>query len=144
MTENSGSPTPALLVSYIDRLVNVQTSILELQRETAQLRQDARADKFNMEAVFQLGLIVSKSPHDKGVRLLTDILRYAHQSGIKLDTVVAERDVSAPAQVQSEGDDRSEVSNFRPTHILFAERYSVIVQFALGVLVAGSFIWLLR
>ena len=151
MTENSGSSTPALVVNYVDKITDAQTSIQQLYIEINKLKKDAQVDKFNMEALHQLSLIVAKSPHDKGVQLLTDILRYAHQFGIQLDTVVAQNDVAAEAQDQAaqaqdqnERNDHSDVSHFTPTHPLFGGRLSLIVQFALGILVAGSFIWFLR
>ncbi|MDH3379776.1 MAG: hypothetical protein OEQ39_22865, partial [Gammaproteobacteria bacterium] len=77
----------SLLSNYIENIATIQRSIQELQAEQAQLRTDARTDGFNLEAVQMLSQIVSKSAHDGGVGLLHDIVKYAHQIGLALDTV---------------------------------------------------------
>jgi len=144
MAENADSPTRALLRSYIDRIANNQTSIQELQREINQFKQDARADKFNMEAVHILGQVISKSPHDNGVGLLTDILRYAQLTGVELDAIVAKHDDHAQEDDFIERTDPSDVFYSTTTNLSWNKRLSLILQLTLGIVVAGGFIWLVR
>jgi hypothetical protein len=135
---------PTLLINYIDKLANAQTSIQEINHEIGRLRQDARADKFNMEAVHLLGIIIAKSPHDNGVGLLTDMLRYAKKSGIQPEKLVPEHNGLSKEQDHIDQNDSFDVSRFTSARTILGERSSLIVQFVLGIFIAGSLIWLLR
>lgn len=144
MTESSDQSSRTLLNSYIEKTVSAQSSIQDLQREITRLRQDARADGFNMEAVHQLGLILAKSPHDNGAGLLRDIFQYAHQTGVELENVTVSYDTPAKAADDTGNDASVSVSRFIDTKPFFDGRLSLVAQVALGFAVAGAFLWLLQ
>jgi len=136
----------SLLSNYIENIATIQRSIQELQAEQAQLRTDARTDGFNLEAVQMLSQIVSKSAHDGGVGLLHDIVKYAHQIGLALDTV----SVTVAVDSKENGTDTTMADNdmnpssYRAIRKPIDRRLVYLFQLGLGLGVAWMFLSLLR
>jgi uncharacterized protein (UPF0335 family) len=144
MTQNVDSSERSLLNGYIDKISEVQRSIQELQTEINQIRRDARTDGFNMEAVNILSQIIAKSSHDEGVGLLQDIVEYAHQIGIKLDSVTVETEEKAVERNKTDEVETVSVSRFRAIESPVDRRFALLLQLGIGLAVAWMFIALLN
>lgn len=141
MTDKTDRSDSSLLSDYIENIAALQNSIQELSVEINQLRRDARADGFNMEAVHTLAQIVAKSPHDGGLGLLQDIVKYAHEIGLELEAVTVdeverERNETDPAE---NGKDASP-SLYRAVRTPIDSRLVYLFQLGLGLGVAWMFL----
>jgi uncharacterized protein (UPF0335 family) len=144
MADNSKRPDRALLTSYIEKISAVQSSIQELNQENFQIRRDARADGFNMEAVNILSMIVSKSSHDGGLGLLQDVVQYAAEIGMKLDNVTVETESEVREKGTAFEYEAASASRFKRVETPLTRRFAFPFQLALGLGVAWMFIALLN
>ena len=144
MTQRIESKNRSLLNSHIEKISVLQSSIQDLQVEINEVRRDARTEGFNMEAVHILSQIVAKSSHDGGLGLLQDIVKYAQQIGVELDTVTVETNAETAETDTTSEDDAASVSHFKAIDAPIDQRFALLFQLGLGLGVAWMFIALLR
>jgi len=144
MTDSAEQPHRSLLPDYIERISALQRSTQELQAEMNQIRRDARADGLNMEAVNILSIVVSKSSHDGGLSMLQDVVKYAYEMGINLDSVTVETNPKASESDSTFRHEAASVSQFKASDTSIDERLAFLFQLGLGLGVAWAFIALLN
>jgi len=144
MTENTRPTKESLLESYLEKMAAVQVSVRELNAETNQLRQDARTDGFNMEAVHMLSIVRCKSPHDGGQALLRDMVKYAQQIGLELEMVAVQSDSASESADSNKEDENPNAYRYRGPLFAASKPTVIVLQLALGLAVSGAFLWFLH
>ena len=89
MPEDYTSTESSLLNHYIDLMSENQGAILESQRELQKLRQDAKMDGSNIEALNLLIQVRGRNLPDGGTKILNDLVAYAISIGIQFDRVTS-------------------------------------------------------
>ena len=106
------------LRSALERLTNIQKSILELNQEANQIRRHIRDFDVNIEALSILATVRTKDQKSDGVRLLSDISEYARQTGIHLDALPMSDSSTEPPPSRAQSDShlrvRTETTAQRP------------------------------
>lgn len=88
----------AVLSEYLERLVPLQGAVAENLDRLNEIKRDARSDGADLDALNALLPILSKYPHDKGARVLNEIIRYAEAFGVESLVSKADADSQAPAE----------------------------------------------
>lgn len=98
---------------YLERLVPLQEVAEETRDRLGEIKQEARSDGLNLDALNALLPVIGKYPHDKGARVLSEVIRYAEAFGAEnlvsqADTgshppsiPVSNADVSQPAKAEA-------------------------------------------
>lgn len=144
MTEQQRAHSPALLKSYLDKVAEAHSCIQDLHVDIGRIRQDARADGYNMEAIHLLGQILAKSPHDDGVGLMNDIIKYATEIGIELEKIVVNPYPVSHSEEHDDGLERRTNSRFFTSRLFMDRRIALFFQLTFGLVLAGAFIWFLH
>ena len=143
MTENSSTMDPSLLENYVEQMTGLSASVIDQQRDLAQLRQDAKTDGFNVDALNFLIQIRAKNFSDGGAEVLNDLISYASRSGIQLDLVAAPEAAAWTTPTQTVGDMWDEV-DYSPDPTSVSQRLKPVAQLALGALITAAMLWYLR
>lgn len=77
------------LRSCIGRIVRAKEAMNASLEEVNDLRLEVRSEGINLEALDPLVHILSRHPHDRGVKVLTDLARYARVAGTELGLIEA-------------------------------------------------------
>lgn len=88
MTDQPTPPSPTLLSQYINDMSSDQGAIFDTQKGLQQLRQDARLDGYNVDALNLLIQVRGRNHPDGGSRILNDLVSYAMNAGIAFDNVI--------------------------------------------------------
>lgn len=71
----------------IEQMVLLRQSMDEARDKLGEIKREGRADGLNMDAVNALLPVLSQHPHDKGARVLLQMIRYAELVGAELNTL---------------------------------------------------------
>ena len=143
MTEESTSTESSLLKQYIDHMSGVQGMILEPQRELQQLRQDAKTDGLNVDALNLLVQVRSRSLPDGGARILNDLVEYAIGIGIQFDQV-SPKPAWEHAEEQHVTSNLPEEQRTSPADQRIFGHIRLSAQLALGALLSAAMLWYLQ
>ena len=136
--DTNAGPEHTLVDGYIERMVDLQTKISEANKELQLVRQDAKINGIDLDALNFLVQVRSRNKNDKGVLVLTNLVAYAHVTGTPL-RVVVERD--APASEFSDstmpmsGDFAEDDNKTSPRGFLIKATW--------GMVVAATLLWFL-
>jgi hypothetical protein len=121
----------------------VQRMISEPQRELQQLRQDAKTDGLNVDALNLLVQVRSRSLPDGGARILNDLVEYAIGIGIQFDQVT-------PQHAWEQAENQHVTSNLpeewrtSPAGQRLLDRIRFSGQLALGAVLSAAMLWYLQ
>ena len=133
-----------------EQMVPLQEANTENARRLAEIRQEARSEGLNLDAVNALLPILVKFPHDKGAAVVNEIIRYAEAYGTEnlvsqtvapppaLSAPATDSDVSPPPKPEDQASARP---RWRPAALAHL-RLSTQVVAAVGVTV--GLLWLLN
>ncbi len=127
------------LESYVERLTVLQTKINDTRKEMSLITEDAKINGFDLQALQLLVNLRTQHRTDFGRRVLTNLTKYAHLSGVPLDVVI-ERQSLTPAESTSLLPDEEDSYEEEKKSKLTAR---VFVTAAWGVILAVSLLWLL-
>ena len=85
MDTETGAGNEERLVQAVERLTEIQKSILELNREARQIRAHIKDFDVNIDALNLLAKARSKDEEAGGVQVLEDLIRYARETGTPID-----------------------------------------------------------
>ena len=85
----------AMMRDYMERLVPLQEIAEENKNHLNEIKREARSDGLNLDALNALLPVIGKYPHDKGARVLSEVIRYAEAFGT--EELVARGDGEAHA-----------------------------------------------
>jgi hypothetical protein len=142
MTSDNDALDAKRITDYVERMSELQTLVQESGSQIGQIRQDAKSNGVNPEALTLIGLAKARNPRDGGVLLLNDIIRYARQAGMEIDAdpqAFPDSDVRGkPSENWLEALQDDDVSK----HSLNVTKLAG--QLVLGGIIGVAFIWLLR
>lgn len=72
------------LRSRIERMVAARQAMTMARDQLADFRREARSDGLNIQALLPLVEILSEDEHDRGARVLADLISYARATGSEL------------------------------------------------------------
>lgn len=121
----------------------VQRMISEPQRELQQLRQDAKVDGLNVDALNLLIQVRSRSLPDGGARILNDLVEYAIGIGIQFDQVTPQH-AREKAESQHATSSSTEEPRTNSADQRFFDRVRFSGQLALGALLSAAMLWYLQ
>ena len=78
------------LVNAAERLTRIYGSILELHQEANRIRAYIKDFDVNVEALNMLANVRSKDEKGGGIQVLQDLIRYARQTGTRIDAYEGE------------------------------------------------------
>ncbi len=88
-----------LIRKYLERMVALQIDLEGPRDELNDVRREARGDGLNLEALNLLVPLISKYPHDKGAKVLNEVMRYAEIIGaenLRPESLAAPRPAGQP------------------------------------------------
>ena len=142
------------LRSCIERMVAEKETMNTARDQLVDYRREARSDGLNIQALNPLVDILSEHPHDRGARVLTDLIYYAQVAGTNLPlsgngTPAGRWSEGVPGQ-QTVTDTDLEASHSETPAERKSPRRSIVpsVRFAFDGVLAGSLsvflVWLLN
>ena len=143
MTDESINSKASLLEHYIDDMSEAQQMTLESQRELQRLRQDAKTDGLNVDALNLLIQVRSRTPPDGGTRILNDLVSYAISVGIQFDQVISQSSWEL-AEKQHVTSILPEEQRMSPSGQRLLNHIRLSTQLALGALLSATMLWYLR
>ena len=143
MTEEFTSSELSLPKHYIDQMSAVQRMISEPQRELQQLRQDAKTDGINVDALNLLVQVRSRSLPDGGTRILNDLVEYAVGIGIQFDQIASQH-AWDHAEKQHITSNLPEEQRTSPANRQLFDHIRLSAQLALGALLSAAMLWYLQ
>ena len=143
MTEESTSTESSLLNHYIEVMSENQGTIFESQRELQKLRQDAKMDGSNIEALNLLIQVRGRNFPDGGARILNDLVAYAISIGIQFDQVTSQHAFEQAENQHVTSDLPREQPTNLPVQRLF-DHIRLSAQLALGALLSAAMLWYLQ
>jgi hypothetical protein len=120
-----------------------QETIFESQRELQQLRQDAKIDGSNVEALNLLIQVRGRNLPDGGTRILNDLVTYAISIGIQFDQVTSQ----LPWEHTERRPVTSNIPDERrgsPADQQLLDHIRLPAQLALGALLSAAMLWYLQ
>ncbi len=132
----------AVLSEYLERLVPLQGAFNENLDRLNEIKRDACSDGATLDALNALLPILSKYPHDKGARVLNEIIRYAEAFGVESLVSKADADSQAPAGPTPEAQVSQPAKSWRRSTAFPRLRLSAQVVVAVGL--STGLIWLLN
>ena len=66
---------------YLERLVPLQEILENTRDRQVEIKREARSDGLHLDALNALLPVLGKYPHDKGARVLSEVIRYAEAYG---------------------------------------------------------------
>ena len=121
----------------------VQGMILEPQRELQQLRQDAKTDGFNVDALNLLIQVRGRNLPDGGTRIFNDLVTYAISIGIQFDQVTSQH-AWEHAEKQHVTSNLSEEQRTSAVAQRLFDHIRLSAQLALGALLSAAMLWYLQ
>ena len=143
MTEAFSNSEPSLPRHYVDQMSALQRMVSESQQELQRLRQDAKTDGVNVDALNLLVLIRSRNLPDGGTRILNDLVEYAVDVGIQFDLGTPTRAWECEEK-QHVTDDLPEGHRTNPTDQRLLHHIRLSAQLALGALLSAAMLWYLQ
>ena len=71
----------AMVRDYLVHIVPLQEDLEETRDRLKEIKRDARSDGLNLDAINILVPVLGKYPHDKGAKVLNEVIRYAEAYG---------------------------------------------------------------
>ncbi len=143
MTEEFSSSKSSLLKHYIDDMSEAQRMISEPQGKLRQLRQDAKTDGLNVDALNLLVQVRSRSLPDGGTKILNDLVEYAIGIGVQLDQVTSQH-AWEHAEKQDVTGNLPEEQRTNPADQRVFGHIRLSAQLALGALLSAAMLWYLQ
>ena len=121
----------------------VQRMIFDPQIALQQLRQDAKTDGFNVDALNLLTQVRSKNPPDAGTRVLNDLVAYAISTGVEFDQIASKGTWERTENQHV----TSNLAEEKQTSLASQRRFDHIrlsAQLALGAILSAAMLWYLQ
>ena len=146
MANAASSSDPTLITNYFDKMLEVQSSIKELQKEYQQLLKDAEVDGLERKALNPLMNLLAGETRPQGIVLLNKLVEYSEQAGLELDVVSSARLSAVEAESQPVPETRrwNTQSNLAEEHRLIGDKTAAWLQAIIGLAAGGTFLWLLH
>ena len=125
------------LTDALERLTNIQKSVVNLNQEANQIRRYIKDFDVNVDALNVLASVRSKDQQGDGSQILEDVTKYAHLAGIQIE-------LSEPKQCQyRNGDQNQHGSQVRVEYTqqeMFSDSFKLLTQLIIAtVITAGLF-----
>jgi hypothetical protein len=142
------------LRSLIERMVQAREA-MNVQRDLLNdFRRDARSDGLNMQALNPLVDILGEQSHDRGSKVLSDLLSYARAAGTELDLGDGPLDTNkGPTAIPAKDDGASQVLAMGPAATAAGSApgrssgrgwMKSASHGALAIFISGALLWLLN
>jgi len=142
----SASIDPSLIQNYFDRLLAIQSSLKELQREYQQLLKDAEVDGLDRKALNPLVNMVATESKPRAQQLLNTMIEYGKYGGLEVNAGADMDDSTFELNGQNklQPNDPESQMNIADNGKLITKRFSILIQTFIGFSAGGTLIWLLH
>ena len=146
MANKNPSADSALIKSYFDRLLAIQSSVKELQMEYQQLLKDADVDGLERKAINPLINMVATENKARSEKLLNKLIEYGKHAGLELDVIpsVSQSALEPASQDTPAAQDVNALSNFYQERKPVGNKMALLLQTIVGLAAGATFVWLLR
>ena len=145
-TPESEAEGPNRVETYMERIIEIQQTVKELNAQINGIRRDARESGLNLDAFNFLVNQRMRFPDDKGARVVDQLIEYAEMTGVEFEhsreMVLASSGVAMGAQNQggesilARAQYRIEQDEEKPT--------SLLARVAMAIAVTVVLMWLVN
>ena len=131
--------------AYVIRMTELHGQLVMTQQEVGQLRNQAKNNGVDPEALNLLCIARSREPHDSGKSMVTNILSYATIAGTEFNFTKFQADTESQDSAKSNTDDLSPLNLENmdsDTHALIARK--IVTELYLSGIIAVGLLWLLN
>ena len=139
----TGENDAKLLEYYVERLSTLQASVQNLNQEMSRLRQDAKVNSVNLDALNFLSTMRTRHPNDYGGSVVDALIQYADSTGVDFER--------NPIRMEEESQRDVEVAEptaaerYRSEYVVEDEEAesNFLVQLSVGLGITVLMLWLL-
>ncbi len=130
------------LEAYVERLADLARSVSEAQGEMGRIRNEARRNGVNIEALNYVSSLHARHPNDSGAMIINHVVDYAGRTGVEMEIMprtelAGAGPVAAAAEETSMGPIRVEVEDEKTQN-------KWVGQLILGTGITIALMWLLH